>query len=71
MANNPYLDQKWKDRTNDVDKFKAGLLIHIKHNPDAYAEVIADLYFHWKQNTFETEKMVALHSLANFVLNND
>ena len=55
---NPYLDSNFNDLTNQVETLTETVLADIKNDPQYYAELITDLYFKWKHNTFETPLMV-------------
>ena len=54
---NPYFDSNWKDRTKEVEAMQSIILAAIKNNPDKFAKLVTDFYFHWKHNTFETPMM--------------
>lgn len=65
---NPYLDSNFKDKSIEVKEL-AKLIEHDLNldkqlTKQYYAQVIADLYFHWKHNTFETVNMVQLKDMA-------
>ena len=55
---NPYLDMDYKDRTKEVEALTDSVKADLQADPDYYAELIADMYFHWKHNTRETSLMV-------------
>lgn len=59
---NPYLDHNFNDVTNEVEEMQTRLLADIKADPHYYAELVADLYFHWKRGTYETPLMVHFHN---------
>lgn len=54
---NPYLDQNYVDRTEQVEALFQPTLEDIKADPEFYAELINDLMFHWVFSTRETPLM--------------
>jgi hypothetical protein len=59
---NPYLDSDFKDLTKDAERLSQSVLVDIHNDPHYYAELVSDLYFHWKHNTFETPLMTDFHT---------
>lgn len=59
---NPYRDNDFKDLTNEVEAMQKSIIADIERDPLYYAELVADMYFHWKHNTFETAMMVDFHN---------
>lgn len=54
---NPYLDNNYVDRTDEIESAFLPTLEAIKDNPEFYTELVIDLMYHWVYATRETEKM--------------
>ncbi len=55
---NPYTDNNWKDRTAEVEAMTDSVLKDLANDPHYFAELVADMFFHWKHNTHETPLML-------------
>jgi hypothetical protein len=55
---NPYLDNQYIDRTEEIESHYNATLEDIKNDPEFYAELVNDLMFHWMHGTGETPLMI-------------
>lgn len=57
ITHNPYVNNNWVDLSKEVHTVTEKIKSEILKNPDYYAELVADMFFQWKHNTFETPLM--------------
>lgn len=55
--NNPYIDINFKDRSAEAVTLMTSIEEDIKNDPQFYAEILTDMYLHWKYGTRETPMM--------------
>jgi hypothetical protein len=64
---NPYIDARGTDRTQQIDKAFVPTLQDIKADPEFYAELVNDLMFHWVYGTRETSLMILAKKNGNYI----
>ena len=65
---NPYLDQNYVDRTDEVEALYEPTREDILRDPHFYTELVNDLLFHWVYGTRETKIMcIAKKSIMQII----
>jgi hypothetical protein len=63
--NNPYIDQNYEDRSSEAVTLMTSIERDIQNDPQYYAEILTDMFLHWKYGIRETEMMWNLRKVVD------